>query len=103
MVSDCVEKVAYPRALELFFDFVGAGENRNAGYHATATYDTEPVARLVAQPSLFIATKSSLRDGTIKVAEWMPNARLVEQSDITLPAFELGAAKIASLTKDFIA
>ena len=32
MVVDRLDKVAYPRALDLFFDFVGAGEGRNAGY-----------------------------------------------------------------------
>ena len=102
MVVDRLDKVAYPRALDLFFDFVGAGEGRNAGYHAAASFEAEPAAMLVAQPTLVIATHSSLRDGTVKVAAWLPNATLVERDDITMPAFELGAASIAQLARDFV-
>jgi pimeloyl-ACP methyl ester carboxylesterase len=102
MVADRLDKVAYPRALDLFFDFVGAGEGRNAGYHAAANFAAEPAARQVAQSALVIATHSSLRDGTLQVAEWLPHATLVERDDITMPAFELGAESIASLARDFV-
>jgi pimeloyl-ACP methyl ester carboxylesterase len=102
MVVDRLDKVAYPRALDLFFDFVGAGEARNAGYHAAANFGAEPAATKVAQPALVIATHSSLRDGTLQVAEWLPQATLVERDDITMPAFELGAAAIARLTREFV-
>ena len=102
MVVDRLDKVTYPRALDLFFDFVGAGEARNAGYHAAATFDAEPAATRVAKPALVIATHSSLRDGTLKVAEWLPKATLIERDDITMPAFELGADSIASLARDFV-
>ena len=102
MVADRLDKVNYPRALDLFFDFIGAGEGRNAGYHAAATYEAEPFAAQVAQPALIIATHSSLREGTVKVADSMPNATLVERDDITMPAFELGAQKMADLARDFI-
>ena len=102
MVVDRLDKVDYPRALDLFFDFVGSGEGRNAGYHAAATYEAEPAAAEVAQPALIIATHSSLRDGTVKVAGSMPNATLVERDDITMPAFELGAQKMADLARDFM-
>ena len=102
MVVDRLDKVAYPRALDLFFDFVGAGEGRNVGYHAAANFEAEPAARQVAQPALVIATHSSLRDGTVQVAEWLPYATLVERNDITMPAFELGADSIAALARDFM-
>ena len=102
MVVDRLDRVAYPRALDLFFDFVGAGEARNAGYHAAANFEAEPAATEVAQPALVIATHSSLREGTLQVAEWLPQATLVERDDITMPAFELGAEPIAELTRDFV-
>ena len=102
MVADRLDKVAYPRALDLFFDFVGAGEARNAGYHAAANFEAEAAATQVAQPALVIATHSSLRDGTLQVAKWLPQATLVERDDITMPAFELGAESIASLARDFV-
>ena len=102
MVADRLDTVAYPRALDLFFDFGGAGEARNAGYHAAANFEAEPAATKVAQPALVIATHSSLRDGTLQVAEWLPKATLVERDDITMPAFELGAESIASLARDFV-
>ena len=102
LVTNRLEQVAYPRALDLFFDFVGAGEARNAGFHAAATHDTESAASQVEQPTLVVATRSSLRDGTLQVAEWLPQATLVERDDITMPAFELGAASIASLARDFV-
>ena len=102
MVADRLDKVAYPRALDLFFDFVGAGEGRNAGYHAAANFEAEPAATKVVQPALVIATHSSLRDGTLQVAEWLPQATLGERDDITMPAVELGAESIASLARDFV-
>ena len=102
MVADRLDRVAYPRALDLFFDFLGAGEARNAGYHAAANFEAEAAATQVAQPALVIATHSSLRDGTLKVADWLPQAKLVECDDIIMPAFELGAESIASLTRDFV-
>ena len=102
MVVDRLDKVAYPRALDLFFDFVGAGEARNAGYYAAANFEAEAAAIRVAQPALVIATHSSLRDGTLQVATWLPSATLVERDDIAMPAFELGAEPIAELTRDFV-
>ena len=102
MVVDRLDQVAYPRALDLFFDFVGAGEARNAGYYAAANFEAEPAAKKIAQPALVIATHSSLREGTLRVAEWLPDATLVERDDITVPAFELGAEPIAELTRDFV-
>lgn len=81
---------------------MGPGRAENAGYHAAATYEAEPAAAEVAQPALIIATHSSLRDGTVKVAGSMPNATLVERDDITMPAFELGAQKMADLARDFM-
>ena len=102
MVADRLDKVAYPRALDMFFDFVGAGETRNAGYHAAAHFEAEPAATKVAQPVLVIATHSSLREGTLQVADWLPHATLVERDDITMPAFELGAEAIACLTREFV-
>ena len=102
MVADCLDKVAYPRALDLFFDFVGVGEARNAGYHAAANFEAEPAAKKVTQSALVIATHSSLRDGTLQVAEWLPQATLIERDEITMPAFELGAESIASLARDFV-
>ena len=50
-----------------------------------------------------VATRSSLRDGTLQVAEWLPQATLVERDDITMPAFELGADALATLAQDFMA
>jgi hypothetical protein len=38
----------------------------------------------------------------VQVAEWLPQAKLVERDDITMPAFELGAERIASLARDFV-
>ena len=102
MVADRLDEVAYSRALDLFFDFVGAGEARNAGYHAAANFEAEPAAKKVTQSALVIATHSSLRDGTLQVAEWLPEATLIERDDITMPVFELGAESIASLARDFV-
>ncbi|GIR71957.1 MAG: hypothetical protein CM15mP74_32080 [Halieaceae bacterium] len=89
-----------PKGARFVFDFVGAGEARNAGYHAAATFEAEPAAKKVTQSALVIATHSSLRDGTLQVAEWLPQATLIERDDITMPAFELGAESIASLARD---
>ena len=67
-----------------------------------ANFEAEPAATQVAQPALVIATHSSVRNGTLQVAEWVPQATLVERDEITMPAFELGAEPIAKLTRDFV-
>ena len=102
MVVDRLDKVPYERALNLFFDFVGSGEERNAGFHAAASYEAQGPAERVSQPTLVIATNSSLRDGTLQAASWIPTANLVEQTDITMPAFELGANALAQLAREFM-
>jgi hypothetical protein len=102
MVVDRLDKVPYERALNLFFDFVGSGEKRNAGFHAATSYDAQGPAERVSQPTLVIATNSSLRDGTLQAASWIPTATLVERADITMPAFELGADALAQLAREFM-
>ena len=102
MVVDRLDRVPYERALNLFLDFIGAGEARNAGFHAAANYDARGPSEQLTHPTLVIATNSSLRDGTLQVAEWIPNATLVERADITMPAFELGANTLARATRDFM-
>ena len=65
-------------------------------------FEAEPAVKKVTQSALVIATRSSLRDGTLQVAEWLPQATLIERDEITMPAFELGAESIASLARDFV-
>jgi hypothetical protein len=50
-----------------------------------------------------IATQSSLRDGTLQTADWIPDATLVERDDVTAPAFERGAEVIAALVSEYVA
>lgn len=102
MVMDRLDKVPYERALTLFFDFLGSGERRNAGFHAATSYDVQGPAERVSQPTLVIATNSSLRDGTLQAASWIPTANVVERADITMPAFELGADALAQLAREFM-
>jgi pimeloyl-ACP methyl ester carboxylesterase len=102
MVIDRLAHVPYDRAFDLFIDFISAGENRNAGYHAAATYEVEAACRQVQKPTLVIATQSSLRDGTLQTADWIPDATLVERDDVMAPAFERGAEVIATLVSDFV-
>ena len=54
------------------------------------------------KPTLVIATQSSLRDGTLQTADWIPDATLVERDDVMAPAFERGAEVIATLVSDFV-
>ena len=87
---------------QIFIDFISAGENRNAGYHAAATYEVEAACQQVEKPTLVIATQSSLREGTLQTANWIPGATLVERDYVTAPAFERGAEVIAALVSDFV-
>jgi len=103
MVVDRLADVPFDRAFDLFVDFISAGENRNAGYHAAATYDVEATCLQVQKPTLVISTQSSLREGTLQTANWIPGATLIERDDVTAPAFERGAEVIAALVSDFVA
>ena len=69
---------------------------------AALNFEAEPAVKPVTQSALVIATHSSLRDGTLQVAEWLPEATLIERDDITMPVFELGAERIASLARYFV-
>ena len=69
---------------------------------AALNFEAEPAVKKVTQSALVIATHSSLRDGTLQVDEWLPQATLIERDDITMPAFELAAESIASLARDFV-
>ncbi len=102
MVVDRLAHVTYHRAFDLFIDFISAGENRNAGYHAAATYEVEAACRQVQKPALVIATQSSLRDGTLQTADWITDSTLVERDEVTAPAFERGVEVIAALVSDFV-
>jgi len=51
MVMDRLDKVPYERALTLFFDFLGSGERRNAGFHAATSYDVQGPSRRDASSS----------------------------------------------------
>ena len=101
MVVDRLADVPFDRAFALFIDFISAGEHRNAGYHAAATYEVEAACEQVEKPTLVIATQSSLREGTLQTADWIPDATLVERDDVTAPAFERGAEVIATLVSNF--
>jgi pimeloyl-ACP methyl ester carboxylesterase len=102
MVVDRLTHVPFDRAFDLFVDFISAGEDRNAGFRAAATYDVEAACLAVQKPTLVIATQSSLREGTLQTANWIPKATLVERDDVTAPAFERGAEVIAALVSDFV-
>ena len=94
--------IPYERALDLYLDFISAGERVNHGFHAATSYVGEKRFSQLTHPTKIVATNSSLRDGTLRAADLVSGSLLEELPEITAPAFELGAKSIAKITAQFM-
>ena len=101
-VLERMSVIPYERALDLYLDFIGAGERVNHGFHAATSYVGEKRFSQLTHPTKIIATNSSLRDGTLRAGELISGSLLEELPEITAPAFELGAKSIAKITAQFM-
>lgn len=70
-------------------------------FRAAFDYDAAAAFEALSQPVTCVATDSSLFEPTIKAAQLIENAALIERRDITKPAFE-GEA-MAALIRDWAA
>lgn len=88
--------VSVQRAFEIFVDHMGAQGDGADGFRAAFAYPVEEKLAWIETPTLIIATKSGLYDGTIAAAKLIKNSELMELLEITRAAFEEGAEKIAA-------
>ena len=91
------------RAFALFVDHIGAAGDGADGFHAAFSYAGEQSLTSISQPTLVIATDSSLHDATLTAAALISECRLCELTQVKRAVFEEGAATIADTVNDWLA
>ena len=79
----------------MFGDYVGAGTDMHATFHASFSYDIEDAFRRISCPVSIIATQSGLLEATRSAAKMIHDANYVERLGITKSVLEGSAAAIA--------
>lgn len=89
--------------LSLFADVVGSGSRMNATFHAAFTYDVEARLSDLSPGVSIIATNSSLLEPSVRAANLIPNARLIELRDIKRSVLDEHAEITAKAVQDLLA
>ena len=93
-VASRIDNVPMPRTVELLAEHLRVGANDYFGFHAAFSYACEERLPRLASETIVIATQSMLRDASLSAAAAIPDAKLVEASEISTAVFESGAAAI---------
>ncbi len=91
-----IESQGIARSFEMFVEQLRHGEAMNAGFHAGFSYDVEARLESLTHPATIIATQSMLLDASRRAASLIPNAALVERTDITRAVLDEAAGPIAA-------
>lgn len=94
-VASKLEHIQLSRAYQMFVDYIGSGELANRAFRAAFSYPCDERFRKINTPTTVFATKSMLRNATRRTAETIPNAHLVELSDVTVAVLEAGAGALS--------
>ena len=96
-VKSRVGNVPIERAFDIFADHMIAQGDGADGFKAAFNYDAEKALAAIKTPTLILATKSGLYDGTLAASKIVNDCELIEMPEITKMAFELGAERIAKV------
>lgn len=72
------------------------------GFRAAFAWPCETRLPKVTHPALVLATDSPLREPSLAASRLIPGSRQVDLPEVSAPAFEHGAAAIASQTRTFL-
>jgi len=93
-VESRVEHVPLPRAIELLAEQLRAPERDHFGFAAAFTYPSDERLAKVTVETTILATQSGLHEQTIAAAELIPDATLVDVTEVSSAVFESGAEAI---------
>ncbi|MFW2404645.1 MAG: alpha/beta fold hydrolase [Gammaproteobacteria bacterium] len=91
-----LDAMSFDRAFELFVESLRAGDRSHWAFHAAFTYPSDERFPGLMKAVRIIATRSGLLDATLDAARALPNATLIERTDITRAVFEEGAEAISA-------
>ncbi|MEM9209362.1 MAG: hypothetical protein AAGA61_08940, partial [Pseudomonadota bacterium] len=94
-VTGRVADVPLPRAFALFAEHLRAGEQDYFGFAAAFTYAAEERLPKIETETTVLATQSGLHGPSLAAANVIPNAQLVDVTEVTTAVFESGAAAIS--------
>lgn len=95
-VEQRLDAMPFDRAFELFVESLRARDRSHWAFHAAFTYASDERFHELTKRVRVIATRSGLLDATRAAAQALPNATLVERTDITRAVFEEGAERIST-------
>ena len=102
-VTDRAAGVSRERGFESFVDELRAYPRDAWSHMALFDYDAGPRLPLVRQPVLVINPSAPLAEASRAAARLMPGARLEEIPELSAAIFDLGAARIATAMRPFLA
>jgi len=97
------EDIGLERACKMWIETLRSGPNHLSAFHAAFTYDCEGKFSALERHAYVVATTSGLREATLKAAQDLPNATLLDCSEITKAVFELGKDRISAVILEAIA
>lgn len=94
-VESRLADVPLPRAFELFAEQLRAADRDYFGFAAAFTYASEERFPLITADTTVLATQSGLHGPSVSAAEAIPDATLVDVTEVKTAVFESGAAAIS--------
>lgn len=93
-VAERIDEVPLPRALQLFAEHLRAGQREHYAFAAAFSYDCDKRLPQLTTDTVVLATQSGLHDASLSAAEAIPDATLVDVTEVTTAVFESGADAI---------
>ncbi|MGI9262025.1 MAG: alpha/beta fold hydrolase [Woeseiaceae bacterium] len=94
-VEGRIEDVPLPRTIELLAEHLRSVERDHFGFAAAFTYSTEEKLGNISVDTTVLATQSALHGATLAAAEIIPDATLIDVTEVTTAVFESGAEAIS--------
>ena len=101
-VTDRHPDVSLQRGASHFVDHLQSGPYSWWAYHSVFSYPAEERLPLVRQPVLVPNTHGNLQEQSREAAKLMPDARVVEMPDLSHGAFDVGADRLAAVSREFL-
>ena len=101
-VTDRHPDVSLQRGASHFVDHLQSGPYSWWAYHSVFSYPAEERLPLVRQPVLVPNTHGNLQEQSREAAKLLMNVRVVEMPDLSHGAFDVGADRLAAVSREFL-
>jgi len=96
------DDIGLDRAYNMWVETLRSGPHHLSAFQAAFTYNCEGKFAALKSHVYVVATTSGLRQATLKAAEDLPDATLMDCPEITKAVFELGKERISELILEAI-